>query len=364
MKNSIDVIDPESIHNTKLNILSQRTHGERNRSVDFFRFFFIIIICLWHFSDKVRLFYHGYLGVEFFFMLSGMFLYRTFCQQYKLNALDYTIKRFVRFYPKYIICLIPIFLLDNYLWVKEFNLSSVTDCVLRFISEGLVLHGFGLFPGYSNYPMWFLSVLLFGGAVVYSILRINKNNALYVLFPLLIIFAYMYIFSDNKSCIERWDNPNSFHIPFIRGIADICMGVLLMAAIIYKKEFLEKNVKAINYLSSISLVLLIIISTIEPFHDQYCLIFIPSILIGWFIKTSFFNRLFIHHIWSKLGNISYEMFLIHAFIIKVYAHTIMPIISSVWLIVIGYLAAVIFAALFINWSFSFVSNKKWLNLKN
>jgi hypothetical protein len=42
----------------------------------------------------------------------------------------------------------------------------------------------------------------------------------------------------------------------------------------------------------------------------------------------------------------------------------MPIISSVWLIVIGYLAAVIFAALFINLSFSFVSNKKWLNLKN
>lgn len=338
--------------------------SERNTSVDFFRFFFIIMICLWHFSDKVRILYHGYLGVEFFFILSGMFLYRTYCSHPEINAFQYTTKRFVKFFPKYIICLIPIFVLVNYQWLKEVNLTSGIYLILRFISEGLMLQSLGIFPSGSNYPMWFLSVLLLGGGIVFSFLKIERKKALGILFPLIIVFSYMYIFSDNKSCIERWGHPNGFYIPFVRGMADICIGVMLMAVISYKKAILEKKVKTINIISSAGLILLVLISTIEPSHDQYCLIFIPSILLGCFIKASIFNRIFIHHIWSKLGNISYEMFLIHAFIIKVYAHTVMPIISSVWLIIIGYLVAVILAALFINWSFSFVSSKKWLHLKN
>ena len=347
------------VHRSEHDYQSTNNVPKRNTSVDFFRFFFIIMICLWHFSDKVKILYHGYLGVEFFFMLSGMFLYRTYCYHPEINALNYTTRRFVRFFPKYIICLIPIFVLVNYQWLKEVSLTSVTDIILRFISEGLMLQSNGLFPSGSNYPMWFLSVLLLGGGIIYSILRTERRRAIGFIFPLLIVFSYMYIFSDHKSCIERWGHPNGFYIPFVRGMADICMGVMLMTVISNKKALLEKKIKTVNFASIISLIFLVIISTIEPSHDQYCLIFIPSILIGCFIESSFFNRIFNHHIWNKLGNISYEMFLIHALIVKVYAHTIMPFISSVWLIVIVYLAIVILTALLINWSFSFVSEKKW-----
>lgn len=348
-------------HGTDHNNQSTINVPKRNTSVDFFRFFFIIMICLWHFSDKVRILYHGYLGVEFFFMLSGMFLYRTYCYHPEINAFNYTAKRFARFFPKYIICLIPIFVLVNYQWLKEVSLKSITDIILRFISEGLMLQSFGLFPSGSNYPMWFLSVLLLGGGIIFSILKIERKKAIGILFPLVIVFAYMYIFSDHKSCIERWGLPNGFYIPFVRGMADICMGVMLMTIILNYNALLEKRIKTVNFASFVSLILLVIIATIEPPHDQYCLLFIPAILIGCFIENSFFNQIFVHHIWSKLGNISYEMFLIHAFIIKVYAHTVMPFISSIWLIVIGYLVAVIFTALLINWSFSFVSRKKWFH---
>ena len=75
------------------------------------------------------------------------------------------------------------------------------------------------------------------------------------------------------------------------------------------------------------------------------------------MKRSFFNQIFIHPIWSKLGNITYEMFLIHAFIIKLYAHTIMPIISSSILIITIYLAIVIITAYFIHLLFKIAWGK-------
>ena len=329
----------------------------RNVSVDFFRFFFITIICLWHFSNKIRIFYHGYLGVEFFFILSGMFLYHTYCSHPDLNPLDYSLKRFTKFFPKYIVCLLPIFFIVNYKWIKEINIESVTDIVLRFISEGFMLQGFGLFPSGSNYPMWFLSVLIISGGIIFSFLKVDRRKALGVFFPLFAILTYMYIFSDGKRCIERWGYPNWFYIPFLRGMADICLGVMLMAVISYKRTFLEKNTKTLDIISCLSLFLLILITVIEPSHDQYSLLFIPFILTGCFLKKSLFNRIFTHSIWIKLGNISYEMFLVHAFIIKIYSHTIMPMISSATLIIIVYLTLVISVAYIINIIFAAVSSR-------
>lgn len=328
--------------------------SKRTISIDFFRFFFMVLICLWHFSNNIRLVYHGYIGVEFFFILSGVFLFQTYCAHPELNSQNYLTNRFARFFPKYIFCLIPIFTLVNYQWIKEIDINSITDIILRFVAEGLMLQGFGIFPGCSNYPTWYLSVLLFGGGIIFSFLKISRKRSLYIFFPIFAILSYMFIFSDGKSCIERWGFQNGVYIPFIRGMADICLGVLFMAIISYNRNFLEKKAKALNCISCISFFLLILIITIEPSHDQYCLFLIPFTLIGCFMKNSLLNQIFIHPIWSELGNISYEMFLIHAFIIKMYAHTIMPIISSSILIIAIYMTIVTITAYLIHLLFKIV----------
>lgn len=331
--------------------------NNRNISIDFFRFFFMVLICLWHFSNNIRLFYHGYIGVEFFFILSGAFLFQTYCSHQESTPQNFITNRFVRFFPKYIFCLIPIFTVVNYQWIKEIDINSITDIILRFVAEGLMLQGLGIFSGCSNYPTWYLSVLLFGEGIIFAFLKANKNKSLYIYFPIFVILSYMYIFSDGKSCIERWGFQYGIYIPFIRGMADICLGVLFMAIISHNWNFFEKKTNSLNYISCISFFLLILIITIKPSHDQYCLFLIPFTLIGCFMKRSFFNQIFIHPIWSKLGNITYEMFLIHAFIIKLYAHTIMPIISSSILIITIYLAIVIITAYFIHLLFKIAWGK-------
>lgn len=49
----------------------------KNPIIEFYRFLFMCVICLWHFRGIVPTFHSGYLPVEFFFILSGYLLYNT-----------------------------------------------------------------------------------------------------------------------------------------------------------------------------------------------------------------------------------------------------------------------------------------------
>ena len=75
----------------------------RKTSIDFFRYFFMLNICLWHLNDQLHLLSHGYLAVEFFFIVSGFFLFKKKEGRLKeMTTMQFLIARYKRFYPKYI----------------------------------------------------------------------------------------------------------------------------------------------------------------------------------------------------------------------------------------------------------------------
>ena len=45
--------------------------SNKNYAIEAFRFIFICIICLWHCRDAEPWLCHGYIAVEFYFVLSG-----------------------------------------------------------------------------------------------------------------------------------------------------------------------------------------------------------------------------------------------------------------------------------------------------
>ena len=336
--------------------LLNNSQTERNRSIEFFRFFFISMICVWHLLHN-RAFHHGYLGVEFFFILSGALLLKSVNKHPETGALDYTINKFLRFFPKYVVSLIPIFVLVNYMGAKDLSFNTIVDIIFRFVSECFMLQNVGIFPGGANYPLWYLCVLLYGGGLIYSKLRHSRKLALGVILPIFVIFGYQLIFCNNNSCIERWDNSDGIYLPFVRGIADMSLGVLLMAFISLKRSLLCNHLLLVNMLSIFGLCGVIAQSVILPSHDQYILIFVPFILMACFLDNTIFNRLFSHKIWEILGGLSFEMFLIHAFIIKCFSHTIMHTLSSTWLTVCCYLVIVTVSAYLFKILFSIFMQK-------
>lgn len=75
---------------------------EKNRAIEAFRFLFMLMICLWHYSNSHDILKHGYLGVEFFFILSGVFIYKALDKPNLNTPLEYFVKRWKRFNPKYV----------------------------------------------------------------------------------------------------------------------------------------------------------------------------------------------------------------------------------------------------------------------
>ena len=85
---------------------------KRNYTVEFYRFITIIFIAVFHFGIQYTGKFHwpkgGYLGVEFFFILSGFFLMRE-ANKDKIKgesdsklSVNYLLSKLKRLYPDYL----------------------------------------------------------------------------------------------------------------------------------------------------------------------------------------------------------------------------------------------------------------------
>lgn len=72
----------------------------RNHALNFLKLFFLAVIVIHH--SGIAKIPHGYIGVEFFFMTSGYFIYQTYLKKQSLTLAAYTKKRFFKLYPHYI----------------------------------------------------------------------------------------------------------------------------------------------------------------------------------------------------------------------------------------------------------------------
>ena len=113
----------------------------KNNAVECFRVFFTMIIVLHHGGTflKTRLVTHGYIAVEFFFILSGYLLVTTFLRESSHSCWKYLWKRYARLYPEYIMAAIVMLAFSC--------LSTDRFVVEKAIPELLMLQNIGVFAG-------------------------------------------------------------------------------------------------------------------------------------------------------------------------------------------------------------------------
>lgn len=214
----------------------------RNHSIEALRFFFMLLICCWHNYASSGVFRHGYLAVEFFFILSGYLLYKSFSKQNSLSTIDYTLKKIKRFAPEYLIVMIFLymrhFLIPCILGKREFSVPLV----LKMFPEMVFLQDSGLYYGGMNFPLWYLSILLVGGGLLYALLKYDQRLALNIVFPWLCLQGYVYIFSNSPDgSIQVWGANGASVMKLLRGVAGMSLGVLLAYFFTRKQEKLKKH---------------------------------------------------------------------------------------------------------------------------
>lgn len=284
----------------------------KNNSIEFLRFLFMSILVAWH--GGFNFFTHGYLVVEFFFILSGYFIYTSLVKKNK-GTLQYTLDKIKRTYLEYIIACVFMFGLVALHALIHHEHFFTLDNLFKFIAECLLLQNIGIFSGGFNTPLWYFSVLIWGGGGLYALLKYNKRLTVNIILPLYILLFYTYIFSRRDS-IECWDK-DIFYIPMLRGLADMSVGIVSAELSLKVLPKIKKSRLLFDIISIISFILFLTVFYTSKTYDKYTIILIPILILNSISEKGILHRLLNKNFSSKLGGLTYEMYILHAPILMV-----------------------------------------------
>ena len=117
-----------------------------------------IAVALFHFD--IYLMPHGYVAVDFFFVLSGFVLYRSYLPKFRdgLGVGRFMAQRFARLYPLFLLGLmLGLAVAVQQIWVSDPHAPSTSDLATTMLFNGMMLPSPAGLPYYPlNVPSWSL----------------------------------------------------------------------------------------------------------------------------------------------------------------------------------------------------------------
>lgn len=296
------------------------TPPNRNYAIEALRFIFICIICLWHYHDAAPWLYHGYIAVEFYFILSGFFIFRSYLKN-NVSVLEFTWRKMKKFYLPFLISVILLMALDRkqYLFCSDFSADGILSTYFSHFHELFFCQSLGLTDRVAiNHPLWFISVLLFGGGILYSMLKNFKQRAISFYIPLICLFGFAFVLGNGNHSLQNQENLFGLQSWMIRGLSDMGLGILTAYIYEKKKEFFNGRSILVNVAGIVSLFAMLLMTLAKGNFDYLAIFFVPLIIISSFMEKSMLNKVFSHKICLTLGGLSMYMYFIHLFVASVY----------------------------------------------
>jgi peptidoglycan/LPS O-acetylase OafA/YrhL len=297
------------------------------------RFFFALMVFFSHLdyilkSNSIQLkniyseyLYEGYIGVSFFFILSGFILsykYQKLLLSNQISKQKFWLARFARIYPLHLLTLI----ISIPLIASEWFNNQIKFIIKFFINAGLLQ---SFFPQQNihyafNSPSWSISTEAFFYLLFpFFILRFTLNYKKLIKSVLLIlIIAIIIIYTVNDSLSHYIVYVN----PFMRSI-DFIIGIGLFN--IY--NFI--NTKKINiYYNLIEVTSLILLVIFFLFHNRIPQVFrysayywlpMSAIILAYAFQGGVISKLLSHKLLIISGEISYGFYMFHQLIIRYFS---------------------------------------------
>ena len=292
--------------------------SERKYSLDILRVIATILIVFHHYQQitgsfwEGRLnfyggkFYFGYI-VEFFFLLSGFFMYSY------IDKVDTELK-FKEFILKKVLRLLPLVLISAVVYeVLLYAYSMLYGEKWMGISVslwGIVITALGIQDGWTfknpcvNNPTWYISVLILCYVVFYLVTFISKKRNI----PHVYLYAFMCLFGCG---IVNY----GINLPFIndssgRGFYPFFFG-LILAEILDKRGLKKCDVVA-------SVVSLVFLTGVMLVKFEWVAGGINYIMTFWFypalivlFSSKLFTKIFHFRFIGTLGKITYDVYIWH-----------------------------------------------------
>ena len=285
--------------------------NNRNTAIEALRFIVMLQICLWHYHDGIGTMQAGFIGVEFFFILSGIFLYRTATRSQSPGILEFTLRKAGKFYIDYLMAIIAAYIVFMPNLIEAFRYDTL-HTLLQPIGQLLMIQNIGPFYGGINTPLWFFSVLIYGGAIVYALTKYHTRMSIRLIFPLTTLLFFSYAFNyGHGDGLEQWRAVGAFPMPMVRGIADIALGVMPGYIIFNYMPVIQRHTRTLDVATLLATAGYIAIVARSRADTSYAIIFIAIILTAALNGQSAIHRLFKSRKWLIMGGVTFDLFLIH-----------------------------------------------------
>lgn len=306
---------------------------EKIKNIEFLRFIFALIIVYFHFGGSIFKpfvnqipFYNtglenclnAYMPVWFFFIISGFFLFLKIDKTQ--DYIDFAKKKLIRFMPIILFTLLLCFiasLFTPYTFLKYeniFTLLNLQCCGLTFRHGNL---------GVS----WFISVLFWTISFYFYLYKCVDKKLFNLIVACIVFFCYAMIIHHKGMSAYK----NIYYVlnyGMLIGFANVGLGYFISN--IYKENIEKIKNKTFNICQTLFCTAIEIYTFIFLFYymcmhklnynnSTLLFIIIFSILLWMFlIKKGYLSRLLNNDLSVFLGQFSFSIFIMHAFIIDIW----------------------------------------------
>ena len=207
--------------------LSKLTHQNEERAVniDLLRVIFAIIIVVYHIHSINPYFSRGYLGVEFFFFVSGFLLIRNYnANQSTTNLLFHMLKKLLP-----IILVVQMLTLCFDLCYFNYDFQSGLHLFYCAIGDSFGLYLISPYSGF-NLTMWFVSAYFISIMVMHVIIRKLGEDPAKIVSLLIGVIALGYVMATHGVLNVWWTDDYKLCL-LLRGIGDVGLGVFSFALV-------------------------------------------------------------------------------------------------------------------------------------
>lgn len=203
--------------------------ASRKNGIVIWKIVWTYLIMIFHLLGVFGIYNGLYIGVEFFFIVSGYLLAKTVYEKKYSSAYDYTVHRIKKLFPHYIFSFVIGFLV--YIISNKVNIFQCLSS-LEYIPEMFMVQMIGLnAQNMVNVPTWYISVLLICGFFLFTLLSEYYSFTTKILIPCIIMVVYSYFWRE-VGCIQ-WQTLGGVvigvygNLPLFRGAADMCVGIVI-----------------------------------------------------------------------------------------------------------------------------------------
>jgi len=310
------------------------------------RFVLAFWVLLHHYSVRNTNFEYsiisfGYVAVDFFFVLSGFVIARSYSYRHGFKFSTFIKKRFARVYPLHILFLVLYVLLYFFaeLYIggvkhpEKYNFESIWSNVF-------LVHAWGFENNlYFNFPSWSVSSEWFAYCFIFPLwIALSKRGLLFCfLMSILIILLCNFL---TLILLNRELTRLTFDYSILRIIPEFFVGCFSYYSLFFLGGFGQRFLKLLCFFSLLSISYILSLDV----NWHFLIIFFIGVFISSFscINSGLVNSFFTNRYFVILGESSYSLYMMHMFFYSVYFNGLDFIFgSSDWTMIFWYVGVLL-----------------------